>query len=236
MINLIVICLALAALANAVMDAEAHHHPRTIWGRWAMGQGRWARFWRTWSGRDSWQNKHTWGQGRPWIVQVMLKTALVPITDLWHAAQFAFLTAMQSAMLLPALTYLGIIGPWQPWGVQATLFLVYFILTKGGFGLIFEFFYTFIFVAMDWKEIKYWFQDRLDDWGILRFQITFVAIPGLIIIFFGQIVDWLLGHRYTVDPDHMTPGDWLTVSGFGAFIFGCLYGLYRQLTSHKQKK
>lgn len=84
---LLFLLVILAGVANAFMDTWSFHYPGSKLFQWGQ---KWPRF-RRFSGPDSWKNKYRftglWGY--------VMKTALSPLTDLWHLSQFLMLTAFQ---------------------------------------------------------------------------------------------------------------------------------------------
>ena len=222
MIEAIFILLFVAGLANAIMDLEAFKPSQTIWHGWAQHDTRWGRFWARWSGRDSWRNKYL-EELSPWR-QLLRKTLFVWVTDLWHLAQRVFHTCWQAIGALALALYLG----WGWWEV-----LICIGVQKLFFGVAFNLGYSFLFKRVTeqtmWEKLRIYFRDKLDEWGFIRFGLTFVWLPGLAMIFAGQIVDWLLGYTYFVEPEHLTPGDWVTLIGFGIFILFSFVMLGRKL-------
>lgn len=98
--------LALAFMANAAVDNLTHQAGNSIFERW----GAWS------DARTSWLNKYkpgSWQASKPVARFPLSTTALVALTDFWHAADNVYLTAyLVGAMLLGA--WLGAAGslPW----------------------------------------------------------------------------------------------------------------------------
>jgi hypothetical protein len=133
---IILILQALASAFNAIMDKHQFHYGRSIFAYWAKKRTAWGDFWAAWSGPESWRNKHE-GFGIAWI-DLLWRTALVWLTDLWHAAQFGHFTAYQVGFAL----YLNEIGAvlWQ--GSTFLNVITWVLVLKAVHGLAFNpFFY-----------------------------------------------------------------------------------------------
>lgn len=222
MIEAIFILLFLAGIANAAMDLEAFKPSLTLWHGWAQHDTRWGRFWARWSGRDAWRNKYL-EEASP-LRQLLRKTIFVWATDLWHFAQLVFHTCWQAIGAIALAHYLG----WGWWGVLEII-----AVQKLFFGVAFNLFYSFLFYRITdqtmLEKLRIYFRDKYDEWGQVRFGLTFVWLPGLLFILAGQAWDWLFGESYLVAPDEMTTGDWITVVAFGAMILFFLGMLVKNL-------
>lgn len=115
------LCLVLAAGANAVMDVLSFRYDRSVFAA-CPGQA-WL------DPRVSWRNK--WRDGDPARGEAFpfSSTALVATTDAWHAAKSAMLLCLALAILLPFSLVTAL--PWPAWlGILAGMHLLW--------GLVFE--------------------------------------------------------------------------------------------------
>jgi hypothetical protein len=121
MIIFSVILVIVAGVAKGFMDTLQFHYYQM---RWKLNP-------QYWNPEISWQNKYTWGKGKPRWFQWLLKNPLVFITDGWHLMQFVFLNSL---CLIPAIL--------QPYYNPFLAFLV----IRGIFGILFSLFYNYILI------------------------------------------------------------------------------------------
>lgn len=149
LILMVMICMAVAAMANAVMDKLTFHYGKSIFPQGEeklIGMGK--DWWHPNSG--SWKNKYAMDESgdlipnnhSPWyyfgLVTPAYKeafplssTVLVFVTDAWHLFQAIMLTSFQLAIALPLVSALGLRWWWVLiallplkfiWGITFTLF------------------------------------------------------------------------------------------------------------------
>jgi hypothetical protein len=87
---LLIALLALAGLAKAVADAQAHGSPRLL--RWFP----------RWAGPESWRLKYKGGDPAKGPSFWLADTLLVAFTDLWHFANMVTWAAADAAFLVTA--------------------------------------------------------------------------------------------------------------------------------------
>lgn len=128
--------IALAAIANAVMDIIQHKYSESIFSTWGQ---KWPWF-EWWAGEDSWQNKYDIPVKSDFL-RKLLMGPLVWITDLWHFAQMIMFTSFQVAIIYASYHLHMTLNSYSGFVI-----FCYLVILKVGHGLIFELFYTKILI------------------------------------------------------------------------------------------
>lgn len=124
---IVLLCLgliALASAANAVMDTLSFRYDRSVFA--SLSERQW------FDPQLSWRNKWKNGDPKQGDAFPLSSTALVAVTDAWHAAKAIAIFSILLAILLPFTLVFKL--PWFAWiGILFGMKLLYGVMFEGLF-------------------------------------------------------------------------------------------------------